>query len=262
MKIWIVEDNTPTRMLMRTLVNSAAPGKYDCSDFSSAEDVIKALQEGTRSKPQVYLVDLNLPGMSGFDLCQQIRMHYSDGSDFLPYIIICTADSSSEVLTQLLGAGANDYFVKPVHAKMLQIRLQVAEQLITQAQYKAATQASSEYLNSLVTYAVTNAPVPMAVVEIGTADKPLQLAFANTGMQHLFYSEAHAGTSLAELQSWNAEFTSGVWISLSRGEQVFQGPLVTDSPELNSFNLNLSIYPVATEESSPTHYLVIEEARV
>jgi CheY-like chemotaxis protein len=49
----------------------------------------------------------------------------------VPYIIIVTANEGVDVINQALDCGANDYMPKPVNVKILQIRLRVAERLLS-----------------------------------------------------------------------------------------------------------------------------------
>ena len=69
-------------------------------------------------------LDLELPGMSGFDFCRWLRAQ-SDGDR--PHILIGTANTEPRDLRQILDAGADDYLVKPYRADLLDVRLAVAE---------------------------------------------------------------------------------------------------------------------------------------
>ncbi len=71
--------------------------------------------------PDVVLLDLMMPRMSGYEVCQQIRQRYD--SYQMP-VIILTARNRVEDLVRALDSGANDYLTKPFSREELLARLQ------------------------------------------------------------------------------------------------------------------------------------------
>ncbi|WP_328875255.1 response regulator transcription factor [Streptomyces sp. NBC_00287] len=69
-------------------------------------------------RPDVVVLDLMLPGMPGLDVCREIRAL----DQTLP-IIMATARGDDEDIVVGLEAGADDYVVKPVQARVLQARI-------------------------------------------------------------------------------------------------------------------------------------------
>ena len=69
-------------------------------------------------RPDVVVLDLMLPGMTGLDVCRRMR----DLDQTLP-IIMATARGDDEDIVVGLEAGADDYVVKPVPARVLQARI-------------------------------------------------------------------------------------------------------------------------------------------
>ncbi|MGW2640116.1 response regulator [Streptomyces sp. NPDC001348] len=69
-------------------------------------------------RPDVVVLDLMLPGMAGLDVCREIRTI----DQALP-IIMATARGDDEDIVVGLEAGADDYVVKPVQARVLQARI-------------------------------------------------------------------------------------------------------------------------------------------
>ena len=71
-------------------------------------------------EPDLVLLDLRLPDVSGFDVCRQMR------SNSLVPIIIVTAQTDTYDLVAGLEAGADDYVTKPVVPKELAARIRAA----------------------------------------------------------------------------------------------------------------------------------------
>jgi len=75
------------------------------------------LQLVRSGNPDLVLLDLRLPDMSGFEVCRQIR-----ASSFVP-IIMVTAQTDTHDMVAGLEAGADDYVTKPVVIKELAARI-------------------------------------------------------------------------------------------------------------------------------------------
>lgn len=79
-----------------------------------AHDGVTGLETAKANQPDLVILDWNLPGLNGLEVCRHLR---SAGSD-VPIIFI-TAMSSRENRTAGLNAGANDYMVKPFSTEEL-----------------------------------------------------------------------------------------------------------------------------------------------
>ncbi len=104
-KILILEDDKASRVLLKHIL------------LSSGFINIRCLPNATRIanvyrsyKPDVLILDLNMPKVSGFDVMVRLRRDYPD--DYLPIIII-TGDSDDSVHLRALSAGAKDFLNKP-----------------------------------------------------------------------------------------------------------------------------------------------------
>jgi DNA-binding response OmpR family regulator len=73
--------------------------------------------------PDLLLLDVQMPGMTGLEVLQHLRERFTH--DSLP-IIMVTALGESEDIVNGLNAGANDYVVKPVNLPVLLARIQVS----------------------------------------------------------------------------------------------------------------------------------------
>lgn len=80
----------------------------------------KAVDVATAVRPDLFLLDLMMPEPDGFKLCRMLRTNVN----FVRTpIIIITALNDEDSRVVALGAGANDYLVKPFHIDELKSRI-------------------------------------------------------------------------------------------------------------------------------------------
>ena len=121
MDILIVEDDAATRVLLIHLLASRGHQATACESGEEAAELYR------RSFYPLVILDLYLPGMSGFDFCQWLR-DQPDGAR--PYVLVGTASGESSDLRAILACGADDYLVKPYAPALFDIRLAIAEQVV------------------------------------------------------------------------------------------------------------------------------------
>jgi DNA-binding NarL/FixJ family response regulator len=101
--VCIVEDNSHLRETIRGFIN-LNPG-FEChSVFSSGEELLKNLPVPS---PDVVLMDINLPGMSGIDCVGQLKQRLPGVN-----IMMLTIYENSDRIFEALAAGANGFLVK------------------------------------------------------------------------------------------------------------------------------------------------------
>jgi DNA-binding response OmpR family regulator len=83
-----------------------------------AYDGPSAIEAASRLRPDLITLDIELPGVDGIEVCRRIR-EFSD-----VYIVMLTARDDEADKVEALGAGADDYVVKPFSARELIARLQ------------------------------------------------------------------------------------------------------------------------------------------
>jgi DNA-binding response OmpR family regulator len=113
--ILIVDDDEA----MRGLIKDYLSGTYDVIDTGSSEI---ALAMTIQSKPDVILLDLSMPGVSGFELCQVLTS--LSFTHQIPVFIVTGEDERNKVFCQHLGACG--YFTKPIDFARLKRDLAVA----------------------------------------------------------------------------------------------------------------------------------------
>jgi len=111
----IVDDSNFERILMRKVLENVGITKiYEAQNG----------QEGVRSarfyKPDIILLDLNMPGMNGFQACEKIRI-FTDR--ITTPILVITGTDREETLNKIYALGANDYFEKPIDINIVGNRI-------------------------------------------------------------------------------------------------------------------------------------------
>lgn len=83
---------------------------------ATAADAEQALEQINRQCPDLLLLDISLPGMSGFDLLERLRA--DDATQTLP-VIMLTAHGREVEKEKGMALGANDYVTKPFSTREL-----------------------------------------------------------------------------------------------------------------------------------------------
>ena len=111
----LVVDDEPQirRVLSRTLSTNG----YDVIEAKNGKQAITAV---LREHPDLILLDVNMPAMSGFEVCSKIRMSF-DG----PIIMLTVRDSEQDKVVAF-DSGADDYVVKPFGVSELLARIRAA----------------------------------------------------------------------------------------------------------------------------------------
>ena len=273
MHILLIDDSSSTRSLLRTLINSGQSVKHEISEASSAEESLQKVGSGEINLPDLIILDLNMGGMTGYELCREMRQRYSNGSDTVPYIIVVTANEGVDVINQVLDAGANDYMSKPVNVKILHVRLRVAERLLAQAQngnasapapapvqipnQEMAPGQEADPRQAMIAGAIDRADAPVALVEVSVDDPSFRIIYTNAALTLTtqFSEEQLIGRSLAELEAWTDEFLKMALGFIGRGAALSHVPLWSNTKQ--EYPVYLSLYPVRIDDEPVTHYLVI-----
>jgi two-component system, OmpR family, KDP operon response regulator KdpE len=110
-KILVVDDEAQIRRVLRTALVAAG---YTVRDVRTGEEALEALRA---ERPDLSIVDINLPGISGFEVCREIR----ETSD-VPIIMLSVRNSEKDKV-KALDAGADDYVLKPFGTQELLARI-------------------------------------------------------------------------------------------------------------------------------------------
>ncbi len=114
-KVMIVDDASMTVRLLKTFLEDAGYTRF-VTTHRSTEAMSLILAE----RPDVVLLDLNMPEVSGFDILAQVRAHPDVGH--MPILVLTASEDASSKL-KALELGATDFLAKPVDTSELGLRL-------------------------------------------------------------------------------------------------------------------------------------------
>ncbi len=116
-RILVTDDDRMIRMLVRMLLEK------DGFEVLEAENGVVGLEVARRERPDLMLVDLQMPDMNGFETIERVRR---DPALAMMPVLVLTSETGSGVETQVLEMGADDYLVKPFEADVLVSRVRAA----------------------------------------------------------------------------------------------------------------------------------------
>ena len=114
-QILVIEDVPEMSQLICLYMSNAG---YETTACEKAEEAIAKMQEGYI--PDLVLLDLNLPGMSGFDFLKKFRSEYKPT---IPVMIVSARDADDDII-EGLGLGADEFVTKPFSPKVLVAKVQ------------------------------------------------------------------------------------------------------------------------------------------
>jgi DNA-binding response OmpR family regulator len=110
-KILVVDDDRELRELIGFVLSSAG---YQIVEVG---DGLEALRRHAAEKPDLVILDVNLPGIDGFEVCRRIRV----GSDTPVMMLTVRGEEADQV--RGLDLGADDYLAKPFSPRTLLARV-------------------------------------------------------------------------------------------------------------------------------------------
>jgi type II secretory ATPase GspE/PulE/Tfp pilus assembly ATPase PilB-like protein/CheY-like chemotaxis protein len=114
-KVLLVEDEEPLRRVMKDLL------EREGYIVSEARDGVQALDEVDRHAPDIIVLDLNLPGLDGYGVLQQLRSRPATRG--IP-VMVLTAKGDEDNEVRVFELGADDFITKPFRARALSARLE------------------------------------------------------------------------------------------------------------------------------------------
>src|ERR1700682_363159 len=110
--ILMIEDDAPTREVVRMAMLGQNLNLIEADTGEKGMEMIE------KSEPDLVILDLNLPGVSGMDVCRQLR---ADGTQ-VPVIMLTAKNDTIDVVVGL-EVGADDYVTKPFEVRELMARI-------------------------------------------------------------------------------------------------------------------------------------------
>jgi two-component system chemotaxis response regulator CheY len=117
MRALIVDDSRPIRRIEGDILKELG---FDTCDACHGKDALEQLQ--TEPRPDVVLVDWNMPEMDGLEFIKAVR---KDARYSGIVLMMVTTETESDQMLRALGAGADEYLMKPFARDGLVEKLQL-----------------------------------------------------------------------------------------------------------------------------------------
>lgn len=114
-KILVVDDIYSHLLLIQTILNDAG---FEVETTDKAKTVVELL---LKDNYQLLLLDIIMPGMDGFQVLEEIKLHKELSS---VNVIIVSAKTDSWSIKNAMDRGAFDYITKPINIKDFIIKVQ------------------------------------------------------------------------------------------------------------------------------------------
>jgi two-component system KDP operon response regulator KdpE len=146
-RVLVVDDEPQIRRIMRTTLTGAG---YEVDDAKTGEEALEKCRE---FRPDLVLLDINMPGMGGMAACRAIR------ADANVAIIMLTVRNAEADKVKALDAGADDYIGKPFSTPELLARMRAALRRVPATpQSSPARVGVGELVIDFASRTVTNGP--------------------------------------------------------------------------------------------------------
>ena len=203
---------------------------------STAGEGLTALKiiENESEPVDLVVLDLMLPGMSGYEVCEQIR----DNGRHMP-VLMLSARTLSEDRTRGFGVGASQYLVKPFELEELISRI---KNLLAQFGNGAFGTNNSKSNSAIVEYGFGDAKINFQTYEVTVAGKPIRLT--QLQIKVLKYFIEHESVVIPR-----AQLLEDVW--------EMPGHMNTRAPDQIMRQLRKTF---EANPSKPVHFLTIRDA--
>ncbi|MEM9282259.1 MAG: response regulator transcription factor [Verrucomicrobiota bacterium] len=112
-QVWIVEDNENFRTTLAEIINQAED-LYCPVNMSSMEQILDKFQDQEDASPEVFILDIGLPGMSGLDGIISLRQRFPESE-----ILVLTVFEDSDKIYEAIKNGATGYLLKTEEMKKI-----------------------------------------------------------------------------------------------------------------------------------------------
>jgi two-component system, cell cycle response regulator len=137
MRILIADDEPTSRLVAEMALRDLG---HECDTVTDGAEAWNAFQS---RRPDVVISDLVMPGLTGLELCRNVRAHPGGYT----YFILVTGHGVRDQIVEAMNAGADDYLLKPLDPDDLQVRLIAAARVTALHRQLAKQRTELEVLN-------------------------------------------------------------------------------------------------------------------
>ncbi|HHI80243.1 MAG TPA: sigma-54-dependent Fis family transcriptional regulator [Planctomycetes bacterium] len=265
-RILVVDDQVEILALTRRSLEAAG---YSVSTAESGEAALREIQE--RGPFDLYLLDVVLPGISGYELCRNIREDF--GLPDTPILFMTAERGGTEDLVQAFQSGASDFLRKPVDSRELLARVQMLLKLrkaiqgaqltnerlriLVDERTKVLQETFQELKNQRDLFERVVQGIPAAVVLVSdggwilSANQECSRLFGPIERQTPLQHGPLAG--LLAVQEEKSGAKEPIWLETCEGRRLFEvekSPLVSDVPETLYYLRDITEQQRVLEEST------------
>tara|TARA_B110000503_G_scaffold30801_1_gene49756 strand:+ start:3728 stop:4669 length:942 start_codon:yes stop_codon:yes gene_type:complete len=142
MKVLLVEDSITSLQVIQTYVESAG------HNVITARDGEQGIQKFLEHKPDLVLLDVNMPNMDGYQCAQHIRKNCQQGNLWIP-IIFLSAEVTDDAIVKGIDSGGDDYLLKPITQKVLSAKLRAMARIASMRKELEDASAHLKRLSSI-----------------------------------------------------------------------------------------------------------------
>ena len=124
MKVLVAEDNGTMRIMVAGVL---ARWGHQAVTAVDGEEAWRIMQQP--DAPRIALLDWEMPGIDGVEVCRRLRARESEGANYT-YAILLTSHSEKNEIVAGIEAGADDYVVKPFNQHELRARVRTGSRII------------------------------------------------------------------------------------------------------------------------------------
>jgi diguanylate cyclase (GGDEF)-like protein len=124
MQVLVADDDRTIRMLVENVLNLSGYQVITAINGEEAWDIMQG-----NNSPRMAVLDWEMPGMSGLELCRRIRESESNKTRYT-YILLLTARNQKNDLIIGMQAGADDYVTKPFNPHELNVRMRAGQRIV------------------------------------------------------------------------------------------------------------------------------------
>jgi class 3 adenylate cyclase len=171
--IMVVDDDWLNRELLETYLKQAG------YSVVSANDGAKALQMAAASPPDLVLCDIQMPRLSGYEVCQAFKNN--PATQFIPVVMVTALDSNDEKL-RAVEVGADDFVTKPFNSILLLTRVRSLLRIkLLHDQVEERNRVLHQVLNRYLAEGVVNQILtnPEQSLKLGGQTLPITVLFAD-----------------------------------------------------------------------------------
>jgi two-component system, OmpR family, copper resistance phosphate regulon response regulator CusR len=196
MRILIVEDEVKVAEVLKRGLSEEG------YETSLASDGNTGLRLATEQQFDLIILDINLPGMNGLDVCRRLRE-----KDEVTPVLMLTALSMSDDIVTGLDAGADDYLGKPFRFNELFARIKA----LTRRRKLFKDSSDRTKSEPRTAFTLADLTIDFDAREVKRADKTIQLTVREYAL--LEYLAAHTGKVRSRLEIaeavWGLDFETG-----------------------------------------------------